>query len=120
MLLTISSTHSPTADLGYLLHKHPSRLQTFPMSGKVAGQTGRLDQDVNDRPYVASSFLSVSITKVFRTAMTGVCKNRPELANTPIPLMVNIPVLPCREGESFLRAASAAACGQATPSGSSF
>jgi 3' terminal RNA ribose 2'-O-methyltransferase Hen1 len=28
MLLTISSTHSPATDLGYLLHKNPERLQT--------------------------------------------------------------------------------------------
>jgi hypothetical protein len=27
MLLTISTTHSPARDLGYLLHKHPDRLQ---------------------------------------------------------------------------------------------
>ena len=32
MLLTISSTHSPATDLGYLLHKNPARLQTEELS----------------------------------------------------------------------------------------
>ena len=35
MLLTITLTEPPATDLGYLLHKHPDRLQTFPVS---AGQ----------------------------------------------------------------------------------
>ncbi len=128
MLLTITTTYSPATDLGYLLHKHPGRAQTFPMSfgqahvfypevsvgrctaallldvdpvGLVRGKA--FEQYVNDRPYVASSFLSVAIAKVFRTAMTGRCKDRPELADTPIPLTAHIPVLPCRGGETFLR-----------------
>lgn len=29
MLLTITTTYQPATDLGYLLHKHPERLQTF-------------------------------------------------------------------------------------------
>jgi len=32
VLLTISTTHVPATDLGYLLHKHPSRVQSFPQS----------------------------------------------------------------------------------------
>ncbi|MBT3292056.1 MAG: 3' terminal RNA ribose 2'-O-methyltransferase Hen1, partial [Victivallales bacterium] len=32
MLLTITSTHSPAPDLGYLLHKHPARCQEFELS----------------------------------------------------------------------------------------
>ncbi|MGB3291814.1 MAG: 3' terminal RNA ribose 2'-O-methyltransferase Hen1 [Phormidesmis sp.] len=135
MLLTITTTHQPATDLGYLLHKHPERCQSFDLSfgkahvfypessperctatlllevdpvglvrGKVSSrQAGRLDQYVNDRPYVASSFLSVAIAQVFRTAITGRCKDRPELAAAPIPLTVTIPVLPCRGGEAFLR-----------------
>lgn len=61
------------------------------------------DQYVNDRPYVASSFLSVTLSKVYGTALSGRCKTHPELANTPIPLEVSLPVLPCRGGEVFLR-----------------
>ena len=36
MLLTISTTHRPATDLGYLLHKHPGRVQSFPQSSGVA------------------------------------------------------------------------------------
>ena len=32
MLLTISTTHQPATDLGYLLHKHPGKVQSFPES----------------------------------------------------------------------------------------
>ena len=32
MLLTIETTHKPATDLGYLLHKHPDRWQTFDLS----------------------------------------------------------------------------------------
>ena len=31
MLLTITTTHQPATDLGFLLHKRPGRLQEFPM-----------------------------------------------------------------------------------------
>jgi 3' terminal RNA ribose 2'-O-methyltransferase Hen1 len=68
-----------------------------------AGEGSALDQYVNDRPFVASSFLSVAISDVFGTAMTGRSKERPELASTPIPLVTRIAVLPCRGGEAFLR-----------------
>jgi hypothetical protein len=32
MLLTVSTTHQPATDLGYLLHKNPARLQTEDLS----------------------------------------------------------------------------------------
>lgn len=32
MLLTISTTHQPATDLGYLLHKNPARAQSFELS----------------------------------------------------------------------------------------
>ena len=32
MLLTITTTHRPATDLGYLLHKHPERFQSFDLS----------------------------------------------------------------------------------------
>ena len=32
MLLTISTTHQPATDLGFLLHKNQSRIQTFPLN----------------------------------------------------------------------------------------
>src|SRR6266540_6919502 len=32
VLLTITTTHSPATDLGYLLHKNPARVQSFNLS----------------------------------------------------------------------------------------
>ena len=32
MLLSITTTHRPATDLGYLLAKHPDRLQSFALS----------------------------------------------------------------------------------------
>lgn len=68
-----------------------------------AGEGGALDRYVNDRPYVASSFLSVAISQVFGTALGGRSKARPELADAELPLAATISVLPCRAGEEFIR-----------------
>ena len=119
MLLTISTTYSPATDLGYLLHKHPARMQSFGLSfgqahvfypeacpdkctaallldvdpvGLVRRPHGQfaenfaLAQYVSDRPYVASSFLSVAIARVFGSALSGKCKERPQLVETALPL----------------------------------
>jgi len=126
MFLSIATTHQPATDLGYLLHKHPGRLheieQTFGKAwvfypeasdgrceaalvldvdpvGLVRGKgqaQGLLDQYVNDRPYAASSFLSVALNKAFRTAMTGVCNARQELADGAIPLEATVTPLSIR------------------------
>ena len=132
MLLTITTTHPPASDLGYLLHQHPDRCQSFDLSfgkvhvfypevsvercsacllldvdpvGMVRGKNASftLAQYVNDRPYAASSFMSVAIAQVFGSALQGRCKDRPELAQTAIPLSARIDVLPVRGGERFLR-----------------
>lgn len=55
-----------------------------------ASDGGLLDQYVNDRPYVASSFLSVAIAEVFGTAMSGRSKDRQALAETPIALTARV------------------------------
>jgi 3' terminal RNA ribose 2'-O-methyltransferase Hen1 len=68
-----------------------------------SGEAYALDQYVNDRPYAASSFLSVAIARTFGTAITGKSKERQELADTPLPLEARITVLPCRGGENLLR-----------------
>src|SRR5262245_55637274 len=47
--------------------------------------------------------MSVAIAQVFSSALQGRCKDRPELAETPIPLSARIDVLPVRGGERFLR-----------------
>ncbi len=68
-----------------------------------AGEGHALEQYVNDRPYVASSFLSVAIAQVFGSALAGRSKERQALAETPLPLQAALAVVPCRGGESFLR-----------------
>src|SRR5438309_10200505 len=68
-----------------------------------AGEGGALEQYVNDRPYVASSFLSVAIAEVFGSALAGKSKERPQLVDTPLPLRTSISALPCRGGEECLR-----------------
>ena len=136
MLLTISTIYSPATDLGYLLHKHPARIQSFPLTfgqahvfypearaerctaallldvdsvGLTRRPHGRFGENfalapyVSDRPYVASSFLSVAMSKVFSTALSGRCKERPQLADTAIPLSAKLSILPCRGGEKLLR-----------------
>jgi 3' terminal RNA ribose 2'-O-methyltransferase Hen1 len=64
---------------------------------------GWLDRYVNDRPYAASSLMSVAIAQVLRSALIGQSRERPELAATAIPLEATIENVPCREGEAFLK-----------------
>ena len=56
-----------------------------------------LSQYVNDRPYAATSLLAGAIGQVFRTAIRGTSKDRPELAATAIPLALHLPVVPAAE-----------------------
>lgn len=57
---------------------------------------------VSDRPYTASSFVSAAIGKLFGTALTGRSKERPDLADTPIPLEVHVTVVACRGGSDIV------------------
>lgn len=128
MFLSIATTHRPASDLGFLLHKHPERVHEtelpfgkafvfYPEAGEdrceaalvldidpiglVRGKgrsEGLLDAYVNDRPYAASSFLSVAMGRALRTAMSGASRERPELAETEIPLEVTVTPLPARGG----------------------
>src|SRR5215471_1574598 len=123
MLLSITTTHQPATDLGFLLRKNPTRVQSFNLSfGKAnvfypeaaaerctvalqievdpvglvrnrrgpSGEGGALEQYVNDRPYAASSFLSVAIAEVFGSALAGKSKERPELVDARLPLSATI------------------------------
>ena len=135
MLLTITTTHAPATDLGYLLGKNPTRTQSFDQSfgrahvyypaasetrctaallldvdpvGLVRRRQGDdgfvLSQYTNDRPYVASSLLSVAISRIFGQALGGRSRERPELAAEAIPLEIRLAVLPARGGRSLLTA----------------
>jgi 3' terminal RNA ribose 2'-O-methyltransferase Hen1 len=134
VLLTVTTTHRPATDLGFLLHKHPDRVQTFSagfgdahvfyteasedrctvalllaidpvgLVRRGRGVSGfALAEYVNDRPYVASSFMSVALVSVFKSAMAGTCKGYEELAAARIPLEASLPVVPARGGEAMVR-----------------
>jgi 3' terminal RNA ribose 2'-O-methyltransferase Hen1 len=133
MLLTLTTTHHPATDLGFLLHKNPERVHDMELSfgravmfypeatdqqttftlaldidpvalvrGRRPGGDGLLDQYVNDRPYAASSFLSVAIAKTLRNALGGSSKERADLAATPIPLQATVLPLPVRRSEGLI------------------
>lgn len=134
MKLSIATSHRPATDLGYLLHKHPDKFQSFnlnfgrahvfyPQASKNECKAcllldidplelarihrrdagSMLANYVNDRPFVASSFMSTAIAQVFGSALAGRSSDRENLAATPIPLFVEIDLLPIRGGESFAR-----------------
>ena len=120
------ATHAPATDLGYLLYKHPDRVQTFDLAFGTAlvyfpeatnerctfvlqvdvdpirlvrgrGQHYRsIWGYVNDRPYVAGSMLSVAIGRVLGSALKGRCELRPELAAAPLALMIHLPAVAAR------------------------
>ena len=135
MILNITTTHKPATDLGYLLHKHPDKFQTFDLSvGKahvfypekgddkttvsllldidpidmvrgarnLGGDSFALGRYVNDRPYVASSFMSVALSKAFSSAMNGKCKDKPELVDVKLPFEVLITAIPAPKGGEIL------------------
>ena len=70
----------------------------------TASGGGLLDQYVNDRPYAASSFLSVALGRVFATALSGRCADHPELVGQPLPLTAHLPVVAARADEGFVPA----------------
>ena len=67
------------------------------------GEGFALQQYVNDRPYAASSLLSVAIAQVFSSALAGTSRERAELAERPLPLAAAMPAVPCRGGDGLLR-----------------
>lgn len=119
-MITLTTTHQPATDLGYLLHKNPARNHVIDMSFGQAwcvfpeadlerctaavmldidpvklvwGTASSIGQYVNDRPYTANSMLCSSLSRLFGTAMGGRCKDRPELVDVVLPFEVEIPVV---------------------------
>ena len=132
MFLSVTTTHVPATDLGYLLHKNPAwlhetgltfgkALTLFPEAsetrctaalildidpvGLVRGRgdaSGLMDQYVNDRPYATSSFLSVAMGRAWREAIAGRSRDRQVMAATPIPLEVHVTPLRARGGADLV------------------
>lgn len=126
MLITIESENE---DMSFLLHKHPAALHTesttfgtahifYPKRNQVAllleidplrltrrggADAFALKPYVNDRSYVANSFLSVTLNQMLRTAVAGRCNKRPELVEQKMNFEVGLPALPSRGGPALLR-----------------
>jgi len=71
-------------------------------SGESGPDSFTLGHYVNDRPYVASSFMSVAIAKSFSTAMNGKCEKRPDLVDLIMPFEIIVSVIPASKGGEFL------------------
>lgn len=125
MLLTITTTHRPATDLGFLLMKNPANVHSvelpfgratlfYPEASEerctaaitleidavelVRGKAGLEEQYVNDRPYAASSLMSVALGRLVNTAMGGRSKDRQALADQTIPLEAVVTPMPARGG----------------------
>jgi 3' terminal RNA ribose 2'-O-methyltransferase Hen1 len=129
MLMRITNTSTPATDLGFLLHKNPANLHTADLAfGKahvfysaatpqrctacllleldpveLVRGAQQLEDYVNDRPYVASSHLTVAMGRIFGTALAGNCQKRPELVDTKLPLEIVVEVIRARGGADLLR-----------------
>lgn len=72
--------------------------------GKNRQSDGLLDQYVNDRPYVASSFLSVALGRAFGQTLSGKSKDKQELADRPLPFQVRILPIALSGDEDVIKA----------------
>jgi 3' terminal RNA ribose 2'-O-methyltransferase Hen1 len=131
MLITLTC-HAPNApEVGYLLAKNPATvferlfsagrvwvfysevaadhitvvlLAEIDSVGLVRGPAALagLDQYVNDRPYVASSLMSVALNVAFATAISGRSKERPERVGERMRWEVTLPAVACEAGEELI------------------
>ncbi len=132
MVLNIKTTGENANNLGFLLHKHPSRYQTetlpygtvhmfYPEISKELcsfvmfveinsialarttkdnySATFKLGHYVNDRPYVASSFLTTVISKFLGSALNGKCNKHPNLVEEQFSLEIEVSVVKSIKGK---------------------
>jgi 3' terminal RNA ribose 2'-O-methyltransferase Hen1 len=133
LTITVASspkTLPDARDIGYLLYKNPATLfekqlgfgvarvfypeateqsatiallvEVDPV-GLVRGRADSLFQYVSDRPYAASSFLSVAISECFSTALAGRCEKHTELLQSRHTLSATIYSVHCEAGESLIQ-----------------
>ncbi|MDR1657392.1 MAG: 3' terminal RNA ribose 2'-O-methyltransferase Hen1 [Deltaproteobacteria bacterium] len=124
MLLNLTCHGPHAADFSYLLHKAPASvniielpfgeavvfyplieeqkltcsmlidIDPLTMAKGEARFSGLFDY-LSDRPYAATSFMSVAIARVFGTALSGRCQNRPEVVTQKLSLQADIFMLRC-------------------------
>ena len=128
MLVSITNTGGQATDLGFLLHKNPAKLNSIELSFgqahvfypaatpdrctacllveldpvELVRGAQQLEDYVNDRPYVSSSYLTVAMGRAFGTALAGNCQHRPELVGAKLPLTVEVEVIRARGGAELL------------------
>jgi 3' terminal RNA ribose 2'-O-methyltransferase Hen1 len=131
MLLNITCEGKEAPNLSYLLHKHPARVNSFPLSfGRAlvffpflsdtrATASLLLDVDplilarekagapdlgdyVSPRPYSSSSFMSVAIARVYSSALGARCEAMPGLAAKELDLTATVAALPCHADKGLL------------------
>lgn len=132
MLITLTCAAPRAPEVGYLLGKNPASVFARPFSagtvhvfypevaddhvtiallveidpvGLVRGPAAlaRLDQYVNDRPYVASSLTSVAINTAFGSAMAGrATKEHAERLEERMRWEVSLPAVACDAGADLI------------------
>jgi len=131
MLLTLTTTYEPATDLGFLLHKHPKKLQTFqltfgrahvfypqatptqcsaallvdielPVNGSLPEPNDLRYPLLHDRAYRASALLSSAIAQVYGAALQGYSPQRPQLVDCKLPLQAQIALICCVEAQQWL------------------
>ncbi|MBA3824664.1 MAG: 3' terminal RNA ribose 2'-O-methyltransferase Hen1 [Ktedonobacterales bacterium] len=128
MLITLTAQAHDAPDLGYLFAKNPGSVFSRDFSaGRVwvfypTVQADRItiallteidpialvrgsvtiDQYVNDRPYVASSLISVALGTAFASALAGSTKEHAERLTERIAWEIVIPVVACDAGADFI------------------
>jgi 3' terminal RNA ribose 2'-O-methyltransferase Hen1 len=132
MLITLTCSAPRAPEVGYLLGKNPASVFARPFSagtvhvfypevtdervtiallveidpvGLVRGPAAlaRLDQYVNDRPYVASSLTSVAINTAFGSAMAGrATREHAERLGERMRWEVSLPAVACDAGDDLI------------------
>lgn len=117
MFLSLTTTHRPATDLGYLLHKHPDRFHSFRLpfglahvyypevTATRACVVLTVDADflwlsrmsraeslpvVSDQAYIAGAMLSLALLQVFAGTLNGSSRDRPHLVHVELPLTVRL------------------------------
>lgn len=121
MFMSIRVTGEGARDLSYLLQKHPENIVErgttivktqcffprydetnveFVVTGSMnpidlvrKERMGQLDEYVNDRPYVASSYFVTAFREALSSALNGKCAEKPDLVSKVWDLSITVPAI---------------------------